>query len=139
MSAERTPVRLVWLSEPGPGGGGGGGGNHTLEPPRRVELPGRDARTVPAAKPPVVDSSTQAHDDPIQRLIIPVAPLASGTEALPGAVEAPSGMPTASQGPGQDGGAGGGRGSGDGSLRGPGLGDGWNGGIGGEIYRPAAT
>ena len=43
--------QIVWLNEPGPGGGGGGGGNKMEEPPRKVELPGRDKITVPVKKP----------------------------------------------------------------------------------------
>jgi TonB family protein len=131
-------VSLVWLNEPGRGGGGGGGGNRMLTPPRRAELPGRDIRTVPAAKPPTLNPSAQLQTDrvPVQQVIVPAASLALGVEPLPGATDAPPAPPTLSQGPGSEGGAGTGRGTGDGPSRGRGLGDGWDRGTGGDIYRP---
>ena len=135
---ESRSVSLVWLNEPGPGGGGGGGGNRMLMPSRRAELPGRDRRTVPAAKSPALNSSAQPQTDPdpVQRVIVPAATLALGAESLPGAMDAPPAPPTLSQGPGSDAGAGTGRGPGDGPGRGRGLGDGWDRGTGGDVYRP---
>src|SRR5439155_14395622 len=62
--------------------------------------------------------------------------LAAATESLPGAIEAPPGPPTLSQGPGRDGGAGTGTGPGDGPGRGPGLGPGRDGGTDGGGFRP---
>jgi protein TonB len=134
-----TIARLVWLNEPGPGGGGGGGGNRMNEPPRRAELPGRDAITVPASRPPNLETprpTTRDQEPPPPMLNIPVVTLAASTESLPGAIDAPPGSPTLSQGPGTDGGSGTGTGSGDGPGRGPGLGNGQNGGVGGDVYRP---
>jgi protein TonB len=137
-AADSRPIRLVWLNQRGPGGGGGGGGNRMVEPLRRAELPGKHARTVPSAKPATIDPATQAQSDreAIQRLIIPVETLASGTETLPGAMDALPAPPSGSQGPGRDGGAGTRIGSGDGPGRGPGFGDGADGGTGGDVYRP---
>jgi protein TonB len=105
--AESRNVSLVWLKEPGRGGGGGGGGNRMREPPRRAELPGRDIRTVPAAKPPTLNPSAQPQTDrpPVQRVIVPAATLAMGAEPLPGAMDAPPAPPTLSKGPGGDAGA----------------------------------
>ena len=80
-TADRVIPRMVWLNAPGPGGGGGGGGDHMKEPARRAEMPGRDAITVPAAKPREPDFSKPAtpEPDPIPQLIIPVARQASAT------------------------------------------------------------
>jgi len=130
-------ARLVWLDEPGPGGGGGGGGNRMKEPPRRAELPGKNAITVPASKPPNLETPTPTTKEPPPPMLnVPVAMLAASTDSLPGSIDAPPGPPTLSQGPGTDGGSGTGTGTGDGPGRGPGLGNGRNGGTGGDVYRP---
>jgi protein TonB len=138
-AVEEPLPRMVWLNAPGPGGGGGGGGNEMKEPPRPAQLPGRDTTTMPAAPPRAVDLARPATTEPppIPQLEVPVATLASATDALPqiGAVGAPP-RPTLSQGPGKDGGAGTGKGRGDGPGRGPGLGDGRDGGFGGEAFQP---
>ena len=70
------------------------------EPPRQAELPGKDKITVPAAKPPSleVQKPKEEEPDPIAQLNIPAATLASATESLPGAIEAPPGPPTPSLG-----------------------------------------
>jgi protein TonB len=137
MATEANPVRLVWLNQRGPGGGGGGGGNGNTLPPRRVERPGHDERTVPA-KARAIEASTRSATDPepMQPLIVPVAALASGIETLPGAIDAPSAPPALSQGPGTNGGVGTGTGMGDGAGRGRGFGDGRDGGTGGNVYQP---
>lgn len=134
----RNHVPLVWLPPPGPGGGGGGGGNRTPAPPRRAELPGTDRRTVRAGDRSTIDVSgnTRTDVEPVPRLNIPVVPLASGTEMLPGAIEAPAAPASASRGPGDGGGAGTGKGPGDGPGHGPGLGPGSEGGTGGRVYQP---
>ncbi len=108
------------------------------EPPRQAELPGKDKLTVPAAKPPSleVQKPKEEEPDPIAQLNIPAATLASATESLPGAIEAPPGPPSPSLGSGSGGGAGTGQGTGIGSGRGSGLGDGVGGGTGGGFYRP---
>jgi protein TonB len=135
---DMTIARMVWLNEPGPGGGGGGGGNRMNEPPRRAEMPGTDAITVPASKPRALDASRPAVNapEPVPALTIPVAALASSTESLVGAIDVLPGPPTLSQGPGTDGGSGTGTGSGDGPGRGPGLRDGQDGGMDGAVYGP---
>jgi protein TonB len=131
---------IIWLTEPGPGGGGGGGGNQMKEPPRKAELPGKDKITVPVAKPPSFDPPKQVKNEPnpVEQLVIPAAPLAAATESLPGAIEAPPGPPTMSQGLGTGGGAGTGRGTGVGPGDGAGLGPGSGGGTGGGVYRPGS-
>jgi TonB family protein len=137
---ETTDIRMVWLNKPGPGGGGGGGGNQMKEPPRRAELPGHDARTVPATKPTAVESPTPAPPDrePAPQVVIPVETLALGTQILPGAMDAPPAAPTRSQGAGKDDGAGTGDRGGDGRGRGRGFGDGTDAGTDGGFYQPGA-
>ena len=132
---------IVFLSEPGPGGGGGGGGNQMKEPPRKAELPGKDKITVPVAKPLVLEApkqDKQPEPNPAEQLNIPAKLLASGTESLPGLVEAPPGPPSLSQGSGSGGGAGTGTGTGIGPGSGSGLGPGSGGGTGGGVYRPGS-
>jgi TonB family protein len=131
---------IIWLSEPGPGGGGGGGGNKMKEPPRKAELQGKDKITVPVDKPPQLEPVKPPKNDPpaIEQLNIPAKTLASSLDALPvaGAIEAPPGPPTVSQGSGSGGGAGTGTGTGIGPGTGSGLGPGSGGGTGGGVYRP---
>ncbi len=130
--------QIIWLDQPGPGGGGGGGGNQMKEPPRKAELPGKDKITVPVAKPPSVEPLQQARKEPnpVEELVIPAKSLAAATDSLPGALEAPPGPPTLSQGSGSGGGSGTGRGSGIGPGDGSGLGPGSGGGTGGGVYQP---
>ena len=129
--------QIIWLSQPGPGGGGGGGGNRMKEPPRQAELPGKDKITVPVAKPPKIEAPQQAkvEPNPVEQLNIPAKSLAAAPDTLPGAIEAPPGPPTLSQGSGSGGGAGTGTGSGIGPGTGSGLGPGSGGGTGGGVYR----
>jgi len=129
---------IIWLSEPGPGGGGGGGCNKMKEPPRKAELPGKDKITVPVEKPPKLEPPQQVKNEPnpIEQLNIPAKELAAAQDSLPGAIEAPPGPPTLSQGSGSGGGAGTGSGSGIGPGSGSGLGPGSGGGTGGGAYRP---
>jgi protein TonB len=127
---------IIWLSEPGPGGGGGGGGNKMKEPPRKAELPGKDKITVPVEKKPAFEQQAKVEPNPVEQLNIPAKELASAVDSLPGAIEAPAGPPTVSQGSGAGGGAGTGSGTGIGPGTGSGLGPGSGGGTGGGTYRP---
>ena len=124
---DETQPDIIWLSEPGPGGGGGGGGNKMKEPPRQAELPGKDKITVPVEKPPKLEAPQQAKDEPnpVEQLNIPAKSLASATRSLPGAIDAPPGPPTLSQGSGSGGGAG----TGTGRASAPGTGSGLGAGI----------
>jgi TonB family protein len=130
--------QIVWLSQPGPGGGGGGGGNKMKEPPRQAEMPGKDKITVPVEKKPKLEQQVAKAEPPppIEQLNIPAKNLAAAQDSLPGAIEAPPGPPTLSQGTGTGGGAGTGSGSGLGSGTRSGLGAGFGGGTGGGVYRP---
>jgi TonB family protein len=130
---------IIWLNEPGPGGGGGGGGNRMKEPPRKVEVPGKDKITVPVAPPaPKLEApqETKVEPAPTPQLNIPAMTMASAQDTLPGALSAPPGPPTLSQGSGVGGGAGTGAGTGIGPGNGSGLGPGYGGGTGGGYYRP---
>ncbi|MBI3491680.1 MAG: energy transducer TonB [Acidobacteria bacterium] len=135
--AEQPNQNIIWLNQPGPGGGGGGGGNRMKEPPRQAELPGKDKITVPVEKPPRLEVQQAKNEpNPIEQLNIPAKSLAAAQDSLPGAIEAPPGPPTLSQGSGSGGGAGTGTGSGVGPGTGSGLGPGSGGGTGGGVYRP---
>lgn len=135
--------QLVFLSEPGPGGGGGGGGNRSPDPPRRLELPGKDRIAVPVAPkvnitPPPRVEPPKAEPPPVPQMNIPVQSLASGDVAVAGVVDR-SAVPTGtSQGSGSGGGAGTGQGTGVGPGSGSGLGPGTGGGFGGGAYRPGS-
>ena len=134
---DQPNTNIIWLSRPGPGGGGGGGGNRMKEPPRQAEMPGKDTITVPVSKPPKMEmQEVKKEPDPVAQLNIPAKSLAAAQDSLPGAIEAPPGPPTLSQGSGSGGGAGTGTGSGVGPGTGSGLGPGSGGGTGGGVYRP---
>jgi periplasmic protein TonB len=133
----QLPREIVWLSEPGPGGGGGGGGNKAPEPPKKVELPGKEKITVPVKKPePVPVEPPKVEPPPVEDLNIPAKLMASAQIPLAGALEAPKVAETASQGSGTGGGGGTGTGTGSGSGRGSGLGEGYGGGTGGGAFKP---
>src|SRR5262249_36622209 len=105
----------------------------------QAEAPGKDKITVPVEKkkPPVVEQQVAKNEPaPVEQLNIPAKPLAAATDSLPGAIEAPPGPPTLSQGPGSGIGSGTGAGSGIGPGTGSGLGPGSGGGTGGGAYRP---
>ena len=134
---DQPNTNIIWLSQPGPGGGGGGGGNRMKEPPRQAEMPGKDKITVPVSKPPKMEmQEVKKEPDPVAQLNIPAKNLAAAQDSLPGAIDAPPGPPTLSQGSGTGGGAGTGTGTGIGPGSGSGLGPGSGGGTGGGVYRP---
>jgi TonB family protein len=134
-TSERIEIpRMVFLQMPGPGGGGGGGGNRQQKPPSRAQAIGTDRITLPVARPVV--AGTRPADKPSELpVLLPSAPLASGTAFQMGMPEAPSSLPF-SLGPGSGGGVGEGTGTGIGSGRGAGYGPGSGGGFGGGAYRP---
>jgi protein TonB len=136
MVSETTQAQIVWIAQAGPGGGGGGGGNRMKEPPRSAQAPGKDAITVPVTKPPALEASREAKNEPnpVARLDVPAEALAASVDSLPGALDGPP-APTASQGPGSGGGAGDGTGSGNGPDAGSGLGPGRDKGTNGDAYR----
>lgn len=131
---------IVWIPQEGPGGGGGGGGNQSKEPPRKIELPGRDKISLPVATPPKLTPPKENAPEPppLEQLSIPAVAMAQGIQTLPGTLDGlPSGDAT-SLGSGSGGGAGTGRGTGIGPGEGSGLGPGSGGGTGGGVYRPGS-
>lgn len=133
LNPEMPNKQIVWLQQPGPGGGGGGGGNRMPDPPRRLELPGKDKLAVPVVKKP--DFINKPVEEPkLPDLNIPAKTIAAGEVILPGALEGLSPLP--STGAGSGGGAGTGTGTGIGPGTGSGLGPGFGGGTGGGAYRP---
>jgi protein TonB len=124
---------IVWTASPGPGGGGGGGGNKSPDPPRKAELPDKQKVTVPVAQPPKMQAPEPPK--PEQKVNVPIQPIASGVQELPGSISQIV-SPTLSQGSGSQGGAGTGTGVGIGSGQGSGVGPGYGGGFGGGAYRP---
>jgi TonB family protein len=130
------PPGIIWIPREGPGGGGGGGGNQSKLPPRKIELPGKDALSVPVEKPKPLQIPTEVKpsDAPPQIAQLDARALAAGATVLPGTFDGvPGGT---SQGSGSGGGAGNGTGTGIGNGNGSGIGDGWGGGSGGGAYRP---
>jgi TonB family protein len=138
MLPDRLPNEIVWIATEGPGGGGGGGGNQMQEPPKQVELPGKEEITVPAVKPPAMEVPKEEpppEPEPVQELKIPAQTMAAAELTAPGVIA--EGVPeSASQGSGSGGGGGTGQGTGIGPGEGPGLGPGTGGGVGGGAYRP---
>lgn len=139
--ADRLPYQIVWVPQEGPGGGGGGGGNQSSEPPRQIEVPGRDRISVPVTKPVVIEPpkpKPQDVDPPPVELTIPALAMAQGTDPIIGALQGVPDPNSLSQGSGSGGGAGTGRGTGIGPGQGSGLGPGSGGGTGGGAYRPGS-
>ena len=132
---DRLPDEIVWLAQPGPGGGGGGGGNEMKEPPKKVELPGKEKITVPAVKPQSLELK-KPEPEPKQDLTIPAQTMAAATTTSPGVIESAQPSSTIAQGTGTGGGGGSGTGTGIGPGQGSGLGAGEGGGTGGGAYRP---
>ena len=128
-------VHLIERVRPGPGGGGGGGGNRQRKPIPRMQAPGRDAATLPAASRAVPAAPRLDAIPPLQTIALDAQRLASGLVLQIGSLDGVLASGT-SQGPGSGGGVGDGVGTGIGSGRGPGLGPGSGGGTGGGVYRP---
>jgi TonB family protein len=150
---DKTPIRLVYLMQPGPGGGGGGGGLKMPAPPPKAErkapapkkkvsspVPPRARRPTP---PPPVPPRPTPTPPPPRPVVVPPAPVPTPTAQppppAPQAIVAPvaslaadtddrAGLPndTPNTSSSQGPGAGGGVGSG----KGTGLGEGDGGGLG---------
>jgi protein TonB len=160
---EKTPVRLVFMIQPGPGGGGGGGGNAIPLPPSRAKAkaPAPKKVSVPVPRPPpyrppprpVMRRTPPQRPAPVQPTRVPPAPvqpkplpmvqasvalMAADLENQAGLVDAPPAPESPSQGPGTGGGAGSERGTGLGEGSGAGIGEGSGGGTGGGPFRPGS-
>jgi protein TonB len=133
---DRLPTDIVWLKEAGPGGGGGGGGNKMPEPPKKAEVPGKQAISVPVTRPDPPKPQPKPEEPPDPMLNIPAKTLGDTAQVNPGLLESAMAASMISQGAGAGGGGGTGQGTGIGSGRGSGLGAGEGGGTGGGVYRP---
>ena len=142
------PMRLVFISTPGPGGGGGGGGLLQKAPPPKALREGRRAigSPVPARREPrpiaPVPAPPEPEPEPLKAEPLPavVAPIITApaeTRNRVGVLEQTP-VDTDSHGPGRGGGAGTGTGSGLGAGDGSGVGAGSGGGTGGGPYRPGS-
>jgi periplasmic protein TonB len=136
VAPDRLPANIVWLQEPGPGGGGGGGGNQMPEPPKKAEVPGKQAISVPVTRPDPPKPEPKPEEPPDPMMNIPAKTLGDTAQLNPGLLDAAMAASTTSQGTGTGGGGGTGQGTGIGSGRGAGLGAGEGGGTGGGVYRP---
>ena len=144
---EQEPIRMVFLSIPGPGGGGGGGGLKMKTPPPRAErkgpakvsspLPARKlpSPTQPQPTPPEPPRPLEAKQLPPVMAPIPTKP--AETQDRDGVLAKAPEVPP-SQGSGTGGGAGSGQGTGLGPGGGTGVGDGSGGGYGGGPFRPGS-
>jgi len=133
------PAHIVWVPVIGPSKGGGGReGNGKREPSRSVELPGKDALTVPVVRPPVVVPAPKPADvpTPTQQISIPAITTTAGIQELVGVVAAAPSVPADSLGLGNGPGGDTGKGTGSGPGDGAGLGPGRDRGTGGDVYQP---
>jgi periplasmic protein TonB len=147
--AGAEPMRLVFLTTPGPGGGGGGGGLVQKTPPPKALREGRHtssspvpARVTPKQIEPVVITPVAPKPAPLAAEPLPAlgAPIvtapADARDRIGVLTETP--VDTDSHGSGRGGGAGSGTGTGVGSGDGSGIGPGSGGGVGGGPYRPGS-
>jgi periplasmic protein TonB len=135
VSRTELPEGIVWIAERGLGGGGGGGGERRPEPPRPVELPGREKITVPAKAAPTPEPPKEA---PQVELSIPAIATSAGLQEIPGVLTSITVPVTDSRGSGDGPGAGNGRGAGLGRGDGDGLGEGFDFGTGGGVPEPGS-
>lgn len=149
-ATERSdPLRLVFLTTPGPGGGGGGGGLLHQAPPPKALREGRHSKTspIPRREPPKPIVPTPAPPEPkpepplkAEQLPVVVAPLMTAPSDARDRIGALRETTAAndSHGPGKGGGAGTGAGTGLGEGDRAGVGPGSGGGTGGGPYRPGS-
>jgi protein TonB len=143
------PMRLVFLTTPGPGGGGGGGGlqqrpkppkamregRHTLSSPLPVRKEPKRIEPTPAPPEPKPEPPLKAEQLPV--VVAPIVPAPADPRDRIGVLEETTAK-NDSHGPGKGGGAGTGRGTGIGEGDGSGVGPGSGGGTGGGPYRPGS-
>lgn len=140
------PLRLVFLTTPGPGGGGGGGGllqkapapKALREGPSRISSPlpmRQQSKGSPQAPAPPKPAPIKAEQLPA--IVAPVLTIPSDARDRRGVFdEALTEIDSHASGRGGGGGTGTGTGVGQGS--GPGIGPGSGGGVGGGPYRPGS-
>jgi TonB family protein len=143
------PMRLIFLSTPGPGGGGGGGGLQQRAAPPKARREGRHAISSPlpqrqqpkpiepVAAPPEPKPAPPLAAEPLPPLIAPVVSAPADARTRVGILEQTT-AENDSHGPGTGGGVGKGSGTGIGEGDGAGIGPGSGGGTGGGPYRPGS-
>lgn len=148
VAAALEPLRMVYLTIPGPGGGGGGGGRAEKKPAPRAERKGsaHASSPVPVRRPAPVEAPVTRPVDPPPPVLAaePLPPILAPVVAVPadsrdraGTMEQ-STAEADSHGAGTGGGVGTGQGTGAGEGSGPGIGAGSGGGTGGGPYRPGS-
>ena len=110
------------MQEPGPGGGGGGGGNQMPEPPKKAEVPGKEAISVPVTRPETPKPEPKPEEPPDPMMNIPAKTLGDTAQLNPGLLDAAMAASMISQGTGTGGGGGSGKGTGIGPGDGVGSG-----------------
>jgi periplasmic protein TonB len=143
------PVRLIFLTTPGPAGGGGGGGLVQRQPAPKAERLGRsrlsspmperrEPRPIePVPKPPEPKPDPPLAAEQLPTLVAPIVAAPADAKTRIGVFES-SASEADSHGQGRGGGAGTGTGTGLGGGDGSGLGPGSGGGTGGGPYRPGS-
>jgi protein TonB len=143
------PMRLVFLTTPGPGGGGGGGGlqqrpkppkalregKHAISSPLPVRKEPKPIEPTPAPPEPKPEPPLKSEQLPV--VVAPIVPAPADTRDRIGVLEQTTAQ-NDSHGPGKGGGAGTGTGTGIGEGDGRGVGPGSGGGTGGGPYRPGS-
>jgi TonB family protein len=148
IATKNEPVRLVYLTTPGPGGGGGGGGLRQRTPPPRALRKGsqrlnsplparRDPPPIAPVEKPVEPPPPVKAPEPLPPVVAPVVTAPADDSDRAGVLEQTP-IESASRGSGTDGGVGSGAGTGIGEGDGPGIGPGSGGGTGGGPYRPGS-
>jgi protein TonB len=148
-ASQAEPMRLVFLTTPGPGGGGGGGGLRQPLPPPKAEREGHRAMSspLPQRDPPRPIAPAEPRPavlaaEPLPSLVAPVVPASADIRSRSGVldkvVEVQVVAQEESRGAGRAGGVGNGTGTGIGPGDGPGIGPGSGGGTGGGPYRPGS-
>jgi protein TonB len=137
------PLRLVFLTTPGPGGGGGGGGllQKTPAPKALREGHSRISSPLPLRQPskgnmaPAPPRPAPLKAEQLPAIVAPVLTIPADARDRRGVFEE-SLTEIDSHGSGRGGGVGTGTGTGIGEGAGPGIGPGSGGGVGGGPYRP---
>ena len=142
------PMRLVFLTAPGPGGGGGGGGlqqktpppkalregQHVISSPLPARIEPKPIAPIPAPPEPKVPP---LRAEPLPAIVAPIITAPADSRTRVGVLQQ-SDADTGSHGPGTGGGVGTGTGTGLGPGDGSGIGPGSGGGTGGGPYRPGS-
>jgi periplasmic protein TonB len=143
------PMRLVFLTTPGPGGGGGGGGlqqrpkppkalregRHTISSPLPIRREPKPIEPVPT--PPEPKPAPPLKAEQLPAVVAPIVAAPADPRSRVGVLEQTTAQ-NESHGPGRGGGAGTGSGTGLGEGDGSGVGPGSGGGTGGGPYRPGS-